>query len=349
LQQVSGAQVGWGFQFQYPGYVIALATLVFAFGLSLLGVFEVPVIGANRAHAAGDKEGWLGHFMQGVFVTLLATPCTAPFLGTGMGFAFTLPSWGVILFFGIAGLGLAFPLLAIAFVPALFRFLPRPGAWMEIFERLMGFALMATTIWLVDVVGAQTGPDGLVGLLAFLMVVAMGCWIFGHWGGVTATSRQNLGSLAAAVGLSALAGFLFLTTELAPTADCDDGSVAAELDFGEEIPWQPFSEGRVEALAGQTVFVDFTADWCLTCKTNEQAVLETVKVRSVMSELGVVPLKADWTRRDETITKWLQRFGRAGVPFYLVLPADTSAEPLPLPEVITPDIVVKALREGAGS
>jgi thiol:disulfide interchange protein/DsbC/DsbD-like thiol-disulfide interchange protein len=344
LRSVMGLQVGWGYQFQAPEYVIALATLVFVFGLSLFGVFEVPAFGASSMSTAQDREGMWGHILTGAFATLLATPCSAPFLGTGMGFAFTLPSWGILLFFGVAGLGLAAPFLCVAYVPALARFLPKPGAWMETFKQFMGFTLMATTVWLIDVLGAQTGSAGAVGFVAFLLFVSAGCWVLGRWGGPIATDRAKLVSLLVAVGLSAVGATTFLVTEFASPEQVDVGDVKADLDFSEEVPWQPFTEARVAALSGKPVFIDFTADWCLSCKANEKTVLESETVRQAMAEHGVVPLKADWTRRDEVITAWLQRYGKAGVPFYLMLPADPAAAPIPLPEIITPGIVIDAFK-----
>jgi thiol:disulfide interchange protein len=349
VQQVFDLQAGWGFQFQYPPYIIALATIVFAFGLSLFGVFEIPGFGETAMSEASDKEGWLGYFMSGLFAVLLATPCSAPFLGTGMGFAFSLPSVLLVLFFLVAGLGLAFPFLLVAWVPALYRYMPQPGAWMETFKQFLGFTLMATTVWLVDVLANQTGTDGAFGMLVFLTVVGLGCWIFGKWGGLSATWKGRLGSATIASVLAFGTGWQFLILETQPSQDCDNGELVAtdELDFSHEVPWQPFSEDRVAALDGQTIFVDFTAEWCLTCKVNEKNVLETEAVRSAMAELGVVPLKADWTNRDDTITKWLKRYGKAGVPFYLVIPADQSREGIALPEVVTTDIVIEAMKEGA--
>ena len=347
-----GMQVGWGFQFQYPAYVAGLATIVFVFGLSLFGVFEVPTPGANQAASATMKDGLTGYFMTGVFTTLLATPCSAPFLGTGMGFAFGLPSWGVILFFVVAALGLASPFLVIAFVPALMRFMPRPGGWMEAFKNLMGFTLMATTLWLLDVLGAQVGLERLIPFVGFLLAVGVGAWVFGHYGGPTESTGRQAGAFGVALALAAVSGWFLIDLEFADDACGDDASSVAsvgELDYAEGIPWQPFTEASVASFAGQsTVFVDFTADWCLTCKVNEQTVLDTDAVKSSMVDLGIVPLKADWTRRDEVITRWLQRYGKAGVPFYLVIPADASKDPIPLPEVITPDIVVDALERAAG-
>ncbi len=344
LRTVFQLPVGWGFQFQYPEYVAALATLVFVFGLSLFGIFEVPAFGANKAASASAKEGLGGHFLTGVFTTLLATPCSAPFLGTGMGFAFSLPSAGVLLFFGVAGLGLASPFLLIAFVPGLMRFLPRPGAWMETFKQLMGFTLVATTVWLVDVYGGLVGPDGVTGFLAFLLAIGLGAWAFGRYGGPTESGQRQVGTFATVAVFSSMVGWQFLDFAIPEAEACATATTqtSGSLEFAEHVPWQPFTEARVDELAGATVFIDFTADWCLTCKVNERTVLETQTVRDGMKASGVVPLKADWTRRDETITRWLQQYGRAGVPFYLVVPADRTQPPIPLGEVITPDSVLAA-------
>jgi thiol:disulfide interchange protein/DsbC/DsbD-like thiol-disulfide interchange protein len=355
LKGVFGQSVGWGFQFQSPVYVAVLATIVFAFGLSLFGVFEVPALGANQAAQASAKEGAFGYFLTGVFATLLATPCSAPFLGTGMGFALSLPTAGVLLFFAVAGFGLAFPFLVIALVPALFRFLPKPGAWMDAFKQLMGFSLVATTVWLVYVLGKQVGigtlASGMTGFMMFLTVVGMAAWIFGRFGGPMETGKRQLAMFGLAVALSVGAGTQLLDLRFAETGAPTEGvanDVFAEAKWAEEIPWQAFSEDNVAALQGEAVFIDFTADWCLTCKVNEKTILSTDKVRGRMRELGVYPLKADWTRKDETITRWLQDYGKAGVPFYLVLPADPAAKPIPLPEVITADLVIDAMQKAAG-
>ena len=347
MKAALGQDVLWGFQFQYPPYVAALATLVFAFGLSLFGVFEVPALGANQAAEASARDGVVGYFLTGVFATLLATPCSAPFLGTGMGFAFSLPTAGILLFFGVAGLGLAFPFLLIAVVPALYRFMPRPGAWMETFKHVMGFSLMATTVWLIDVLAGQVGRDGATGFLAFLFFVSVAAWMLGRFGSPLEEPRRQV----IVLGLSALvavgAGVKFLDLEFAEAVAATT-SENCDVDFSDHIPWQPFSEAQVDKFAGMPIFIDFTADWCLTCKVNEKTVLATSTVRDAMDTLGVCPLKADWTRKDATISTWLQRYGKAGVPFYLVMPADRSQAPIPLPEVITPDLVVQAMQKAAG-
>ncbi len=348
IKLVLGEQVGWGFQSQSPIYNMVLVTIVFAFGLSMFGVFEVPAFGANRAAAASAKTGTAGYFLTGVFATLLATPCSAPFLSVGMGFGLALPPAGILLFFAVAALGLAFPFLLIALIPALYRFLPRPGAWMDTFKHLMAFCLMATAVWLVHILGGQLSRDAVTGMLAFLFFVALALWVLGRFGSPIEEPRRQvivaLVSLTIAVG----GGASWLSTEAKPSFTAAVDLDSKDLDFSDEIPWQPFSQAQVESLAGETLFIDFTADWCLTCKVNEKSILAQSKVRESMKDLGVIPLKADWTNKDDTITAWLQRFGRAGVPFYLVMPADPGAEPIPLPDIITPDLVINAMKKGVG-
>ncbi len=258
-----GRLAGWGFQFQEPAFVIALATLIFVFALSLLGVFHIPAMATGAAAQAGRHQGWLGHVGTGFFVTLVATPCSAPLLGSAMGFAFRLPEWGIVLFFSTVALGLAFPFLIIGFFPVLMRFMPKPGAWLEVFERIMGFTLLATVVWLVDTLGSLTGKAGVTGMLAFLTAVALGCWVFGTWGSEIASLKSKLLSLGAAVLVSVLAGSYFLVTETAPEGPAVTAIRIEGLSYEGKIPWQPFSEENVETVrkARKPGFVDFTADW----------------------------------------------------------------------------------------
>jgi thiol:disulfide interchange protein DsbD len=342
------SSVGWGFQFQYPPYVAVLVTVVYMFGLSLFGVFEIPAVGTNAASEAGSKEGPVGYFFTGVFATLLATPCSAPILGSATAFTLTASMPELLAIYTLIGLGLAFPFLVIAFVPAAYKLLPRPGAWMETFKHLLGFTLIATSIWLLGVLGAQIGMDRLMAFVGFLGFVSAACWIFGHFGGVAATLQRQAGAAGAAALVMLLGGWFWVDLEMAEAAVCDDTTLAAgELDYTEEIPWQAFSEARLAELSGSLVFVDFTAEWCVTCKVNEKTILEMPSMRRTMAELKVVPLKADWTRKDEVITKWLTRYGKAGVPFYLVIPPE--GDPIPLGELITPGSVTEALKTASAS
>jgi thiol:disulfide interchange protein DsbD len=346
LQATIGG-IGWGFQFQSPPYVAALATVVFAFGLSLFGVFEIPVFGADAAAHAASRGGLAGDVMNGVFATLLATPCVAPFLGTAVGFAFSQPPAAIFLFFTVIGMGLAAPFVLVAFVPALLRWMPKPGAWMETFKQLLGFTLIAVAVWMVDIFADLVGVEGGMRFVAFLTTVGLGAWIYGRWGGLEQTRVRQLVALAAAVAVIAVGARYFIVLEPA-VADCPDDNVVGDVAWeGDEIPWQPFSGEAVAALAGKPVFIDFTAKWCLTCKVYERTIIDTAEVREAMRRLGVVPLVADWTRRDPEITEWLQRYGRAGVPFYLVLPADSDAAPIALPEALTRSDVVEALESAA--
>jgi thiol:disulfide interchange protein DsbD len=347
MRTVFESEVGWGFQMQSPGYVAALATLVFVFSLSLFGVFEIPAFGADSATELGAKEGLGGYFFTGVFATLVATPCSAPILGAAIAFAFSAPTWMLVLSFTMIGLGLAFPFVVIAFVPALFKVLPQPGEWMESFKQLLAFTLVATTVWLVDVLAHLVGPDRTTGFLAFLVTAAIGAWVFGRWGGVAAEARRQATAAAAGIGVMMLGGWAFLDLQYDDT-ECDDGSlVTNELSFAEHIPWQPFTGDRIDRLSGKVVFVDFTADWCVSCKVNERTILETRTVRDAMAQHGVVPLVGDWTRRDQEISDWLKRFGRAGVPMYLVIPPTGVDDAILLPEVITPGMVVDAIEKAA--
>lgn len=343
-----GGGVGWGFQFQDPRYVAFLATVVFLFALNLFGVFEVPAPGGSRTDALQDREGLAGYFFTGVFATLVATPCSAPFLGTAIAFAFQA-SWGLLLLvFTAIGLGLAAPFLLVAFLPAAYRLLPRPGAWMESFKQFLGFTLIATAVWLVGVLGALVGHDSLTGFLAFLTVTGLAAWGLGRWGGIAASTGTKLRALAGAAALMAFGGWRFVDLTLLPPETCGPvGEIPADLDYDREIPWQDFSPERVAALEGRTLFLDFTADWCLTCKANEATVLASATVREAMAAHGVVPMQADWTRRDPVITDWLTRFGRAGVPMYVVVPPEGLAHATVLPEVITPGMVVDAVEAAA--
>lgn len=348
-----GQSVGWGVQFQSPIYVAVLAAIVFAFGLSLFGVFEIPALGANQAAQASYKEGPAGYFLTGVFATLLATPCSAPFLGSAMGFAFSQPPVVILIFFAVAGLGLAAPFLLIALIPALYKLLPQPGPWMETFKQLMGFTLIATTLWLVSVLSAQVSLDATLGFVFFLGVVGLSSWVYGHFGGIAASWSRQMLALAAALAVLVGGGYLFV--DLTPQA-----RALSDAEGDGKIPWQLMTEERMASILaryrdgqsdalyeGRPLFLDFTAEWCLTCKVNEKTVIETDTVAQIFRETNAVPLKGDWTNYDPNITSWLGCYQRAGVPFYVVLPADPNAPAIPLGEALTPGIIREAM-ERAG-
>ena len=345
--KASGEMVGWGFQFQNPVFVVSLMAVVFAFALSLFGVFEVNLPGMQAAAGVASRQGLTGSFFNGVFATLLATPCTAPFLGTALGFAFGQPGPVIFAVLMTVGLGLALPFVVLARFPAWLRKIPRPGPWMDHFKHAMGFLLVGTVIWLLDVLSYQVSTRALVGAIIFLGIVSVAVWMYGRFGGLTATRGRQffMASLAAAMITAGAMGTLHL--EPPPAQACEDE--------GDELPpsgeWVAFSDARVASLsgAGYTVFIDFTAAWCWTCKANETGVIESDAVKAVVRELGVVLVRADWTNKDETISAWLRRFNRVGVPLYVILPGSAPDRPIVLPEIISTDLLIDGLRRAGPS
>jgi thiol:disulfide interchange protein DsbD len=333
LVRAAGSEVGWGFQFQDPRFIVLISCLVFAFALNMFGVFELSVSATATQGLANlaRGQGYHGAFFQGVFATVLATPCTAPFLGTASAFAFAQPAWVTFLVLLFIGIGMALPYLVLAFNPKWLRYLPKPGSWMLQLKQFMGFLLMGTLLWLIWILGQMRGVNGIVELGAMLLVIAVLAWIKGSFWTPLSSGRSRLlaaGAMLSAVLLAAGA-YEFLTRP-------------------SQMVWKPFSKSTLEqALAsGRPVFVDFTADWCITCKTNERFAIDTPQVRDAFSKRNVVTLKADWTRGDPEITQILNQYGRAGVPMYLVYPGG-SKEPRPvlLPELITAQTVVDALNK----
>lgn len=342
----TGAGLGWGFQLQSPAFLMILCVLFTFFALSLFGVFEIGAA-FTRLGSAQSKEGWTGSFLAGVTATVVATPCTAPYMGSAMGFAFTQPAWFAMLVFTAVGLGMASPYIILSGFPALMKFLPKPGAWMETLKQFMGFPLLGTAIWLAWVLGQQAGVDALIALLFLLLLAGLSAWIVGKWTPFHQSFRTRLiGWLAAAaVFVPACAYVLSHLDEYRdakPRAVAGTDGGAAMLEHG--IAWEPFSEARLAELVGQgkPVFVDFTADWCLSCKVNERVALSRPEVAGKIKELGLTALKADWTLRDETIARALAKYGRNSIPLY-VLYTGRGEEHVLLPEVITPAVVLQAL------
>ena len=339
--RAAGGAATWAFQFQNVWFNLALSAIVLVFALNLFGIFELVLPGraTTRLGEAGAHEGWLGSFFQGMFATLLATPCTGPFLGASLGFAFSQPAAVTLAFFACMAAGLALPYVLLSAQPAWVRFLPKPGAWMERLKQFMGFPLLAALLWLLYIVGQQRGPDAIVWAGAFLLALALACWLYGLASAPTARRRAIplLGALALALG----GGWLFLGT-LFPSAVA---AQSATVENKDGIPWQPFTQAALDKLLaeGKPVFVDFTAAWCLSCKYNERTAIDTPAVRAKFRELGIVPLRADWTNANPEITAALQRFGRVGVPFYVLYPAGKPSEPITLPELLTEQIVLDAL------
>lgn len=335
--RAGGEQLGWGFQLQSPPVIAGLASLFFLIALNLFGVFEV---GMSLTRLGGKSgEGAAGSFSSGLLATIVATPCTAPFMGSALGFALTQSAPAALAIFTALGAGMALPFVALAASPRLLRFLPRPGAWMETMKQALGFLLAATVVWLAWVLGQQTGSDGIAMLLAALVVQAVGAWVLGKWAVMTrsAAVRTAAGIVAAVLIVGGAAAAVKLAGSGEPPAR---QAAATET-------WEPYSEARVNELraAGRPVFVDFGAAWCLTCQVNERVALSAATVLAKIEEKNVATLKADWTSRDPAITAALTKLGRSGVPTYVLYSKDASAPPRLLPEVLTPTLVIDALNK----
>lgn len=335
----AGRDITWGaFQFSSPAFLLAMSVMVLVFALNLFGVFEIslPQSASRGALALTERSGYAGSFFQGVFATVLATPCTAPFLGSAIGFAFTQSGLVILaMFIAVAG-GMGTPYLLLAAEPRWLAFLPKPGAWMQHVKEFMGFLLMATLLFLLWVLGAQRGAEAVIWTSCFLLAVSIACWIRGTFITPLASLRTRAIALVLMLALVIGSGTYFLGQKFSET------HLASAQTAGD---WQPFTPDRVtaERAKGNAVFVDFTAAWCLSCKFNEATVLESAAVRDAFHRFGVVKLKADWTNADPTITRILKQFGRPGVPLYVLYPAENAAEPLVFPELLTKNIVLEKL------
>lgn len=346
--RATGEQVGWGFQFQSPTFVVVISTVVFVFALSLLGVFEFRSPSVRSRWL--EQPGLVGAFFNGVLATTLATPCTAPFLGTAVGFAFAQPGRIIWLVFTAIAVGLALPYVVLSWHPQWLRFVPRPGAWMVRFKQAMGFLLLGALLWLLDVLGSQLGVEAVIWTGVFLLFVAIAAWMIGQLEPHT-SSRRRWGTWGIAAVL-VIGGYLWaFEKELRWREARALASEQSATPSADEIEWKPFSLADIERRVqrGETVFIDFTADWCWNCKVNERAVLQSEAVRRKMRELRVTAIRADWTNRNPEITQMLNKFGRSGVPFYVIFPAGRLTEPITLPELLTPGLVIRALEEAGPS
>ncbi|WP_235835303.1 protein-disulfide reductase DsbD family protein [Piscinibacter terrae] len=335
--KAAGDSAGWGFQFQSPAFVLLMALLMLALGLSLSGVatFGGSVTGIGSSLAARGGAG--GSFFTGVLATLVATPCTAPFMGAAMGYALTQPAGITLAVFLSLGLGMALPYLLLCEWPALQRLLPRPGAWMERLKQAMAFPMYASAAWLVWVLTRQAGPQALAVALVSSLVLAFALWLYGGTRTLASSRRRHGSAIAAAVlvALAAVAGPVVVGPADAPRA-----ASTTHAD------WEPYTPQRLADLRaqGKPVFINLTADWCLTCMVNERVALRSESVDQAFRQSGVVRLLGDWTRRDEHITQLLAAHGRSGVPLYLFYPAGADAQPVLLPQLLSPDLILAALR-----
>ncbi|MCH9031846.1 MAG: thioredoxin family protein [candidate division Zixibacteria bacterium] len=336
----AGAAVGWGVQFQEPAFVTFLALIVFIFGLNLWGLFEVT-LPQSVSTGAAKSAGKGGHFMQGLLATLLATPCSAPFLGTAVSFALTSPAPETFTVFGAVGIGMSTPYLILAAFPGAIRFLPKPGAWMETAKVFFGFLLMGTVIWLMFVLSSQVGSITIALVWLALLTLALILWAKK----ALAPQRTMFTSVSGIISLAMVLALSYWTVATAIDGRKSSASLGVADNSG--IDWKPFTE---EALAdalnsGAVVFVDVTADWCWTCKINEKLFIETEKIQTRLSENNIVSFKADWTTRNREISDFLRRYGRSGIPFYIIYFGGDPNDFFTFPVTITGDMLAEKLDE----
>lgn len=329
--RAAGTEIGWGFQLQSPLFIALMIYVMFAVGLNLSGVFSV---GERIAGVAGDisSESYSGSFLTGALATLVATPCTAPFMAAALGYAITQPWYRSLAIFEAVGFGMALPYLAIALSPRLRRFLPRPGAWMLTLKQFLAFPIYGTGVWLTFVLAQESGDLAVTAVLAGLVLIALAAWLYESLRLSERWRRWGVaGSAIALVGALAVL----------PLANTDQAhhTEATEAETG--IDWLPFNVAKVDDLQaqGRPVFVDFTADWCITCKLNERTALADPAVIKAFASNEVAALRADWTRQNQSITRALEANGRAGVPLYLFYPrpgpGGERGGPVVLPQLLT--------------
>ena len=345
--RAAGEQLGWGFQLQSPIVVAALALLFTVLGLNLAGVFEFGNMLPSRLASLQSRHPTVNAGLSGVLAVAVASPCTAPFMGASLGLAIALPVWQALLVFAAMGVGMALPYLAASGWPGIARALPRPGAWMQTFRQAMAFPMFATVIWLLWVLGQQTGIDGASGLLALLLTVAWLAWALG----LTGRTRWVMSGLALATLLWLGSSWLTLALREAPAAapSATSASSTSEKNATGLPIWQAWSEAQVQSQlsAGRPVFVDFTAAWCVSCQYNKKTTFADAKLLADFAARQVVLMRADWTRRDPAITQALTALGRSGVPVYaLYAPGRAPVLLSELPSVVEVQAALQALSSG---
>ena len=325
ILKTGGAQLGWGFQLQSAAFVFSLAAVMLVFALNLSGVFEFGLSATSVGGNLQMQSGFMGSFFTGILATMVATPCSAPFLAPALGAALTMSTVESFTVFTAVALGLSAPYLLLSIFPAAIRVLPKPGAWMETFKQFMAFPLYATVAYLVWVLAGQVNEAGLLSSLIGLVLVAMAVWIYGRY-------SQRKARVATVLTSLVLLGGLWTGWPLAAAAS--------------EIKWTPWSTQTIEQLRseGRIVYVDFTARWCATCQANKKVVFHSNDVLKLFRDKNIATVRGDWTNRDPLISQELAKYSRSAVPFNLVwLPG--KADPVLLPELLTPNIVIDAVNQ----
>ncbi|HEY5085147.1 MAG TPA: thioredoxin family protein, partial [Rhizomicrobium sp.] len=332
LLRQGGAVVGWGFQLQEPIAVAGFALLIFAVGLNLSGVFEVGTV--TMGDSLARRSGPTGAFFTGVLAVAVAAPCTAPFMAAALGFALTQSVVSAMLIFFALGVGFALPFLILGLWPKALAFLPKPGTWMLRLKQFLAFPMYAAAAWLVWVLAQETGANGVAVVLAAFVALALAAWLWTSTRDLQVTGRGIGTAAAIAVFLAGIYGVSLLH---AVSATPQPSAATANAE--------PFTPERLASLraSGKPVFVDATAAWCITCLVNEQAVLSRPDVQAAFNDRHVAYLVADWTNRNDTITKFLGENGRSGVPLYLYY-APGSDKPVILPQILTESGVLDAVK-----
>jgi thiol:disulfide interchange protein DsbD len=330
--RAAGSSLGWGFQFQSPVFLWLMASLLFFLGLSLAGQFEIGLTLTSAGGSLAAKQGYTGSFFTGVLAVIVATPCTAPFMGVAIGYALAQPVAVTFAVFTALALGLAVPYVALTMQPAWTRLLPRPGAWMDVLKQAVSVPIFATVIWLAWVLAQAYGAAVLAALLVGFLLLAIAGWFLGRW-----PAQRWATAVATFIALGVVAIGVVAPRELTASAEV---SATTQNKAGWEL-WSADSVSRYQA-QGRPVFVDFTANWCLSCQVNERVALSQSEVQKAFADANVALMRADWTRHDEAITQTLSTLGRSGVPTY-VLYVPGEANPRVLPEVLTAGTVLDYL------
>ena len=343
--KAGGGAAGWGMQFQSPGFIAFMIIILTAFAMSFFGMFEVwlPGSATTKMDAAGHKAGLVGAFFTGALLVLLSTPCSAPFLGTAMGFAFTASTPVLFLFFTAAGLGLALPYLLVSAFPAVLKVFPKPGKWMVILQKVMGVLLLATVAWLLWIVNEQAGGMGVALFAGFILATAFFSFCIGKFAPPGSSFAYEVRLLV--IGAIAFAFTWFTWSAPQYEKILNERFEARMAKQVLEDGWYRYSPEAVAefAKAGRTIFIDATADWCLTCKANEAAVLSDKDLLQKLDSAGVVRMKADWTRETPEVNELLYSMGKSGVPAYAIYPKGDKSKQVVLPELLTSNLILEAI------